>query len=1299
MKSGIVVAVTAIAALAGGGPLGSTGVPAAHAADAGTAVTVTSTSLGGDRLTAKSSLTFGALGSSTPDIRVDASRQFQAIDGFGATFNEAGWDTLTKSSVSQSQRDSVMSKLFNPSSGAGFSIARTPIGSSDFALSHYSYDETAGDFGLSNFSVAHDQQYLIPYIKAAQTAAGGNFRLMASPWTAPSWMKKNNSLLGQPDTPNPPEVIEPSTDARYYQAYADYFAKYVAAYKQQGITVTDVSVQNEPENDAAFEATKWSDTQMAKFVGSYLGPTFASNNTGSKIRVYEHNQDHWYYPANVLNDPTVKPYASGADFHPYECDFGIDYCLDANLDLFNQAAPGYSSWMSEHTDLGQAEPDNYIRDEKWGKEIVKQINHGEDAYIYWNMVLDQNGGPVTNLSAPQEPLVEVDTSTSPATISYLPKFYELAQFSKFVKPGAHRISAEGGTATDNVAQTAFENPDGSRVLVAVNSGPATNTVVGEGSNGFTASLAAHSTTTFTWAAPKDSYSIDTGSVAGWTDVASEHFTADSAVTGGTVATTTASIGNTADDSLYQTTRDGTFSYALPVPTGRYRVKLLLSDNTSTGAGQRVFNVTAEGATRLSGVDPYALAGAGKTATSKSFDLTVTDGTLNLATVAGTGTPTIAGIRVTPLPTTGTQHKSTVGGGVPAGYTTNAGVVPGVIFAQDYNDGGAGVGYTIASPQNTGSTYRSDATNIVNTTDTTFGGGQNLTGLSTGDKLNYTVNVVTAGNYDFQARLASTVATGKYQVLIDGVSAGTASVPNTNGAWATVPLDGITIPAGTHTITFVVTTNGYDFRSFTVQRVNLVDSGAVIEAEDYAAGGEGVGYHDTTAGNTNTTYAGQPLTGYYRGGDVDLEPASTETSQLDNFDVGNTADGEWLRYDLYTGAGGSFDISARVASGFTSGKIQYALDTRTNIISPATVTVPNTNGFQTWTSQTQRVTIPSGPHALYVLIQQGGLNLDRLTITPAGQGWAKTVGFGGSYADGAGVSPATSPNARGFIKNGVDGALITCERSRWNQLGYLADQLGQRDAFYDASCAKDISQSIANPTNADGSTSSVGDEIAEATGGYRSTAPGAGALGTGTSTVTVAIGENDVFTSTDGANTGSIAGQASVCATQVCLDSSGNPGATGTGGTKGLRASDITTAAVATNLRPIVDQIRAAAPNAKIRFISAPSVFGTGTNVTCSGGTGSSAWAYTADETQYLQGLYNKLTDTQQTVLGQIRTAEGLSTAQLSMVDVRSASQAHGVCAPLNQRWIAQPSGDTSASPLDPNLSLFAVEGRAVAASL
>lgn len=176
------------------------------------------TSQAGDRLTQKTALSF-AVDSSAPDILVDPTRQYQAIDGFGGAFNESGWIVLNRSNVTAAQRDGVLEQLFDPTTGAGFSLTRTAMGSNDFSPTHYSYSDLASgtDFAQTGFSVAHDEATLIPYIQAAQSH--GSFRIMASPWTAPAWMKDNNSLIGGGS------LITPAVDPRYYQAYATYFTK------------------------------------------------------------------------------------------------------------------------------------------------------------------------------------------------------------------------------------------------------------------------------------------------------------------------------------------------------------------------------------------------------------------------------------------------------------------------------------------------------------------------------------------------------------------------------------------------------------------------------------------------------------------------------------------------------------------------------------------------------------------------------------------------------------------------------------------------------------------------------------------------------------------------------------------------------------------------------------------------------------------------------------------------------------------------------------------------------------------
>ncbi len=941
----------------------------AESASAVTTVHNWQTSQGGDRLTAKSDLTF-AVDSSAPDILVDPTQQYQAIDGFGGAFNESGWIVLNRGNVTSTQRNAVLEKLFSPTNGAGFSLTRTAMGSNDFSPTHYSYDDLSSgtDFSQSSFSVTHDESTLIPYIQAAQ--GYGSFRIMASPWTAPGWMKTNNSLIGGGS------LIAPSTDPRYYQAYATYFAKYVQAYAAHGITINDVSIQNEPLNPAKFESTVYTAAQMADFIANYLGPTFVSSGVGARIRGYEHNRDTWTFPVDMLNNAGTLPYVSGINFHPYECDFGQVYCDTANLGLFNQAKPGYSTWMSEHTDLDIPNASDYPGDERWGAEIVDEMLAGEGGYIYWNMVLDQTGGPFSSLSDAQEPLVIVDTSGTTATVSYMPKYYELAQFSKFVRPGAYRIGTSGGANGDGIKSVAFKNPDGSEVLVVVNTSGSSKTIkVGEAGSTFSRAVAAHSTNTFTWSAPVNTYHVIAGSTGTWVAVNGDHYTADSGYTGGGTAVNAVAIADSADDPLYQSERNGTsFSYAFAVPSGRYRVNLKLSENYFTSSGQRVFNVTAEGATKLSNFDIYAAAGARYKAIDRSFDIAVTDGTLNLGFASSVNLAKVDAISVTPIPATGAQYASTVTASVPTGFSTGTGTIPGYVFAQDYNTGGEGVGYHFSTSGGTDTSYRTDANHLQVCTGDTYC-GDNVGWLADGDWLNYTSTVNVSGNYDIHVKVANVAAGGSFSIDMDGRPWITSqSVPNTGGyqTWQSVNIDGVSLPLGLHTFTFRVGTGGFNLHSIEFSRVfQLSTTGTnAIEAEWYASGGEGYGSHDATAGNSFTS----PYRGYLRGGDTDLEISSTG-----NFDVGNTENGEWLKYVVYNPSAKTYTLSLKVATTFSTGKVRYDLDSIGNTVGAAT-TIPATSGWQAYSTVNTSVAIPAGYHALYVYVVNGGFNIDSFTLS-------------------------------------------------------------------------------------------------------------------------------------------------------------------------------------------------------------------------------------------------------------------------------------------------------------------------------
>ena len=946
------VAIMAAVLFAVGGPGGRV----AKAAPIGTTVSRWQTSQAGDRLTAKASLTFAADDSSTLDtIQLTPTRQYQAIDGFGGTFNEAGWNVLN--TLSSADQSAVLTQLFDPTQGAGFSLTRVPMGGDDFSCTdlintcpEYTDDDLASgtDFNMTQFSINRDLARLIPFVQAAKTH--GSFRIFASPWSAPAWLKTNNSL------DNGGSVIPPTTDSRYYSAYALYFQKYVQAWAQQGVPIDFVSVQNEPQNPANYMSTSWTSTDMANFVGNYLGPQFATNGINSRIRIYEHNRDTWQYPIQVLDNAATAPYVAGVDFHDYECTFGQVYCMADNVGLVNTAHPGYSLWMGEHTDVGVPNPSDYLNGEKWGNWITDDMNAGIGGYVYWNLILAQNGGPVeVPQSSYQDPLVDINTSTH--AINYMPRFWYLAQFSKFVRPGAYRIGADGAQQYDGLNFTAFKNPDGSEVAVVVNSNStATQVKIREDGNVIEPTLDAHSINTFKWNAPVNTYHVIAGGSTGWNSVGSDPYSPDAYYSGGGTATNANAISGTADDPLYQPERNGNFSYAFPVPNGRYQVTLRFSENFWTCAGCRLFNVSLQGSPVLTNFDIYATAGARYTAVDKTFVANVTGGSVNLAFTNVTDLAKVDAISVVPLPTEGSAFKKMI--------------APTTVLASDYNTGGEGYAYHFAQHNGTDFTYRSDAINLEKCTQCGF----DLGWLSSGDYVNYTVNVAAQGNYDIDFKVGSPVAGGQLALDVDGVNlVPTTSVPNTGGKqkWQDVIATGVKLSPGIHTFKFRVVTGGFNLLNFLLKKVTKLDVlPTTLEAEWYAAGGEGTAYHDTTAGN----YFTSPYPGYLRGDDVDLEISSTH-----KYDIGQTANGEWTMYDIWVPTTRNYTVGFSVASQFSTGQVRLDLDTSGHSIG-STLNVPNTGGWQTWQTISESVSLTAGYHKLFVHISAGGFNLNYLTFS-------------------------------------------------------------------------------------------------------------------------------------------------------------------------------------------------------------------------------------------------------------------------------------------------------------------------------
>ena len=377
-----------------------------------------------------------------PIVRVAPQIRFQTVDGFGGCFNELGWLALSK--ASPADRDHVLSALFSDD-GCAFNLARIPIGASDFATNAYSLDDTPGDLALTNFSIARDEQLLIPYVKAAMDVRP-TLECWGSPWSPPAWMKTNDnyskgSLRWESDV---------------LRSYATYLARWVEDYRKAGIHIYAFTPQNEPNILSVYPSCLWTGPQLREFIADYLGPTLRHRNTqvelwlglnGDPFNDGENINDR---VVAVMEDPQASAFITGIAFQ---------------YDSRNQIASAHELYPEEK--LMQSETECMGGNNSWADAqhlfglMKRYFDGGANAYFLWNMVLDETGmGPWKwRQNAP----ITVNSQTG--KITYNGEYYVMRHFSHFVKPGARRVLTTGPWG-DKIA---FVNPDGSTVLVVGNS--------------------------------------------------------------------------------------------------------------------------------------------------------------------------------------------------------------------------------------------------------------------------------------------------------------------------------------------------------------------------------------------------------------------------------------------------------------------------------------------------------------------------------------------------------------------------------------------------------------------------------------------------------------------------------------------------------------------------------------------------------------------------------------------------------------------------------------------------------------
>jgi glucosylceramidase len=417
-------------------------------------------------------------GSATP-IVLKPEKKFQIITGFGGSFTEASASLLNR--LSPANRDKILQAYFSEE-GANYSLTRTHINSCDFSLKNYAYANVEGDKNLNNFSIEEDRNDLIPMIKGAQKISKNGFKIIASPWTAPPWMKDNKDWRGGKLLPE------------YRETWALYFSKYLNEYKKEGIDIWGVTVENEPlGNDKNWESMHFTPDEMSDFVRDYLGPKLEKDGWGRvKILGYDQNRgeelEKWAKSmfgtkanARYFSGTAVHWYASTFDFFPESLDFthklapekhliNTESCVDAQVPVWKD---DNWYWSKEAKDWGWTwAPENqkhlhpkYVPVFRYARDIIGCLNHHVDGWIDWNMVLDRQGGPNWFKNWCTAPVI-VDPEAD--EVYFTPLYYAMAHFSKFIRPGAVRVGLE--FSDGELMATAAQNPDGSLAVVLFNPG-------------------------------------------------------------------------------------------------------------------------------------------------------------------------------------------------------------------------------------------------------------------------------------------------------------------------------------------------------------------------------------------------------------------------------------------------------------------------------------------------------------------------------------------------------------------------------------------------------------------------------------------------------------------------------------------------------------------------------------------------------------------------------------------------------------------------------------------------------------
>jgi glucosylceramidase len=385
-------------------------------------------------------------------IEINPAVEFQKMLGLGSSLEPSTCSNLWR--MTPADRERTIERLVSPTAGIGMNLMRLCIGTPDFTGDPwYSYNDLPRgetDPDLKRFTIEKDRAYILPVLKLARQK-NPDLLFFASPWSPPGWMKSTGTMIGGQLLP------------RWYAAYAEYFVKFVRAYEAEGIPIYAVTIQNEPGVDRAKErnpkwfypSCHWTGEQERDFIRDHLGPAFRRHGLTTRIWCYDHNYNAKprgddpgiAYPRTILRDPAAAQFVSGVAFHGYAGG-------PEGMSEFHREFPQVPLYFTEGSVFGL----------KGGVELIEKLRHWASGYNAWVTILDDTGKPNNGPFDASRTLITLNPATRKPTEHF--DFFLYGHFMKFIQRGAVRVESTPGAR--DFANVAFRNPDGTLVLVAVN---------------------------------------------------------------------------------------------------------------------------------------------------------------------------------------------------------------------------------------------------------------------------------------------------------------------------------------------------------------------------------------------------------------------------------------------------------------------------------------------------------------------------------------------------------------------------------------------------------------------------------------------------------------------------------------------------------------------------------------------------------------------------------------------------------------------------------------------------------------